>query len=220
MKNIFLFTLGELGTLGDDGNAWAVLSDGAAVDITPSVTPDMDYYDFGIMEGKHPITITANGHDLESTNTPEFCVGQNVVFSLDGIPSSNAPQGSWSIPGNYVNEEYVYSYNYFDSGDGTIVQAEPLCISYKENDDLLKTPIVTTNWFIDKVDNGAVTADFTYTMNNGQSVTVSKTGHLNVYKPSVSWEGKITGQVEVNSTNFNQTGTWLHFGNPKRLFKN
>ena len=118
-------TIGEMGAPGADGNLWKVLPDGVAVDITPSVTPDMDYYDFCIMEGKRSITITANGQDMESTNTPEFCVGQNVVFSLNGIPSSNAPQGSWTIPGNYVNQPTNNSAG---------------CTWYTENDDLLIPP--------------------------------------------------------------------------------
>ena len=77
--------LGNVGRLGPDRNLYVVLPDNTNVDITPWCLCSY-YFTYAGPSGdpvtvtKYPLTLTANGIDLSTTN-PTFSVGQQIVFA-------------------------------------------------------------------------------------------------------------------------------------------
>ncbi len=129
--------------LGADGNLYVALPDNDERDITPQ-TSGVDYYDFNLDKQKFNLTIKANGNDLSATN-PEFCVGQNVSFTLDGLPLASISNivGNWTLSGNYVNEqwqEFSVDLDGFETYYGSI--------NYRINDSLLANTYQTSCWFV------------------------------------------------------------------------
>ena len=151
--------------VGADGKAWLAYADNTTHTVTPKVT-GLDWYKFTIslLQKYHPY-ITANGYDLD-TNTPEFCVGQNVTFQLNGLPSANLV-GNWNLPGEFVNQQTNYS---------------ATCTTYVLNGDLLKNTPTTSCWFINKP-GGKVSVGMNLLFSNGQSVSVAADGSISVVKP-------------------------------------
>ncbi len=95
--------------LGSDGNMWTTLPNNAEVDVTPKV-PGVDYFGFNVSTQEyHPYitlsTATTPSPDLD-TATPEVCVGQQVTFTLNGLPPYQEQVGHWTLPQTYVNEPW------------------------------------------------------------------------------------------------------------------
>jgi hypothetical protein len=104
--------------LGSDGIRWTTYPDGKDVPLSIQTGVLLSKIDPG--ESKYHPYITANGANLD-TSTPEFCVGQNVTFTLNGLPLGNIVNmaGQWNLPGKFVNQPTNYS---------------STCTTYVEND--------------------------------------------------------------------------------------
>ena len=155
---------------GSDGNVWIALPDNSEPDMT--VTAPADHYSAGASAQKYTSYLTANGFDLDN-ETPEFCVGQQVTFALNGLPGFVDALGHWSLPGKYVNEQYLYSSN---------------CTSYRVNPDLLNITgqnLATHCWYVNQP-GGTVGVNANLHFSNGQYASVSAMGNFTVYRPSVN----------------------------------
>jgi hypothetical protein len=165
--------IGTYGNLDADGNLWVVLPDGEAPDITPRVDGEEHYVYDELPQGPYVHYITANGVDLR-TNTPEFCVGQQVTFKLawespPGPPSVLDTLQWWTLPPAYVNEEYLYS---------------PACFSYRKDTALLADPAPSC-WYTDEP-GGKVSMWQNLHLSNGRYVSVAANGSFTIFKPSVT----------------------------------
>jgi hypothetical protein len=122
--------------------------------------------------------IFANGIDL-STNTPKFCVGQQVTFSnyfdppITNFVASKTPK--WVFTGNYVN-----NYTGGSSSSST---------NYFTDSDKL-TNDTTSAWWVSGGANPPATNTVmlgeNLTLNNGQQVVVTAKGQFSMFKPSVA----------------------------------
>jgi|GEM_PF-820635 len=158
-------------SLGTDGNLWLVLPDNSpGIDVTVKAS-GKKHYDANTTAQKYTPTILANSIDL-SANTPIFCVGQNVTFTLNGLPMDQVTStfGQWYLPTKYVNEAYAYS---------------STCTSYRINSSLLANTNQTSCWFYN-TNNGHVSVGLYLDFTNGQSVIVTAKGNISVYRPKVS----------------------------------
>lgn len=178
--------IGSLGNLKADGTLWFTLPDEVDKDITPMVA-GKDFYTFSVGGQKYPLTILANGNDL-SVTSPEFCVGQNVTFSLEGLPDFMDAVGHWNLPGKFVNEAYSYSGS---------------CTSYRVNSALLDitgngTP-GTSCWYVNQP-GGTVGVNANLHFSNGQYVSVAANGDFTVYRPTIVGHEQVSsGVVELNT---------------------
>jgi hypothetical protein len=173
--------IGSLGNLKADGTLWFTLPDEVDKDITPMVA-GKDFYTFSVGGQKYPLTILANGNDL-SVTSPEFCVGQNVTFSLEGLPDFMDAVGHWNLPGKFVNEAYPYSGS---------------CTSYRVNSALLDitgngTP-GTSCWYVNQP-GGTVGVNANLHFSNGQYVSVVAKGDFTVYRPKI-WLEPLTAEEQ------------------------
>jgi hypothetical protein len=161
--------------LGSDGWAYGTTTiGGPPVDVTPTV--GLPAYSFTWPDAPVSVlTILANGVDL-STNTPKFCVGQNVNFttSWDG-PSPNIATVEWvhwHLPEKFVNESYgIPTFN-------------PVCITYWKNPALLEG-WTTHCWYVNG-QGGACSIGTRLQMSNGQEVNVAASGSFIVFRPKIS----------------------------------
>jgi hypothetical protein len=163
-------TMGSLGTLGNDGNLFVALPDNADMDITPYVA-GQKFYTFSVSALEYKLTIMANGNDLLMTN-PEFCVGQQVNFSLNWNPSPPPIMEAsplWNLPQKYVNEYYPYS---------------TTCTGYRINSDLLARSS-TSCWFVNG-NGGNVSFAQNMQFANGQQVVITRNGKISIYRPQIS----------------------------------
>ena len=126
--------------LGSDGNLWVLLPDNTNLDVTPIVA-GVDYYTFvEPMPSEYKLAITANVFTLSNsvaTNGANFCVGQNVSFSLAGLPTDGsviATNFQWTLGGTYVNKWIA------PVADGSD--------TYVNDTNLLKNAVLQTNWWI------------------------------------------------------------------------
>jgi hypothetical protein len=97
-------TIGNLGQLGSDGNLYILLPDNTTMDVTPKVSGN-DQYSFTVTATKYKLSITANGQDL-STNTPQFCVGQQVNLQATWnppLPSGTQTNYDWFASLDFIN---------------------------------------------------------------------------------------------------------------------
>jgi hypothetical protein len=142
-------------------------------------------------DGKN-VKILANGIDL-STNTPEFCVGQQVVFTLDGLPPYSNHITHWKFPDKYVNEKWqsINPDTFLPYGS----------VNYRINSDLLTNLLSVTNWFING-QGGIVSVGTSLQFNNAQTVSLAAKGNFKVYRPQANLtSGSASiGPVEVEST--------------------
>jgi hypothetical protein len=158
-------------SLGSDGNLYCGLPDNADIDVT--LQAPVAYYSFSVGATKYKLTLTANSIDL-TTNTPEFCVGQNVTFILHGLPVAYITDmvGNWQLPGTFVN------YSFQDSPpDGSE--------NYYTHSDLLQNTNQTSCWFVNGT-GGAVGMNLNLHFNNGQYASVAAVGNISIYRPSFS----------------------------------
>jgi hypothetical protein len=154
-------------TLGSDGLAYGTAAVGSTVSI--NLTAPVPYHVFSDDAGVYHPYITANGINLD-TNTPEFCVGQQVNFALNGLPSYVNLVGQWNLPGEFVNEPYQYS---------------STCASYRRDSSLLQNTNTTSCWFINKP-GGAVSVGMNLLFANGQTASIAADGSITVYRPTAT----------------------------------
>ena len=166
--------------LGADGIRWLAVPAGGDVDVTP-IVKTKDNYNFGVGAQKYMPTITANGANLDN-ETPEFCVGQQVTFALNGLPSFVDAVGHWSLPGNYVNEQWQL----FTTDPVTGSESYFGSLNYRVNPDLLAITgrnLTTTCWYVNKVDAGTVGVNANLHFSNGQYASVAAMGNVSVFRP-------------------------------------
>ena len=162
--------IGGKGYLGPDGNLYVTLPDGQDIDVTASVA-GLDDYQFSVSGQKYTITIFANNNDLSVTN-PVFCLGQKVIFALNGLPGSVVNTnmvGQWNLSPKYVNETYAYS---------------STCTSYRINSNLLQNSNQTSSWFVSG-QSGHASVGLNLQFKNGQYASVAANGDFTVIKPSI-----------------------------------
>ena len=158
-------------SLGSDGKLYVSLPDNQTLDATPHVN-GVDYYTFGVGAQKYTPYITANGANLDN-ETPEFCVGQQVMFALNGLPGFVDAVGRWSLPGKYVNEQYQYSSS---------------CTSYRVDSALLDITgqnLATACWYVNQP-GGTVGVNANLHFSNGQYASVAAMGNFTVYRPQMT----------------------------------
>ena len=163
--------------VGADGNLWVSLPDNAAMDL--KLSAPFRHYDATATPTKYLLTITANYADI-TTNTPEYCVGQQVFLWAEWTPSlPENPIRSpvmWGIGGKYINNYY-----------------QPSCSSCSvvyTNDTSIMTNEYVTLWWVsgDSTNPPTYTASFGegLTFANGQSVSVAANGNIKMYRPTVN----------------------------------
>jgi hypothetical protein len=156
-------------TLGSDGWVYGTVEIGGdPVDVTPQT--GVPLYSFSGPDGGVYIPyITANGHNLDN-ETPEFCVGQQVNFQVNGLPSAQTPFYNWHFSTKYYNHSsrpnWHSSLNW-DVDSGIFTAAEPYAY-----------------WVSDGNKNAS--SQVTLHFSNGQTTTVTAKGQFNVYRPTVS----------------------------------
>jgi hypothetical protein len=171
--------LGSLGNLKADGNLWLTLPDDTEKDITPTVA-GKDFFTFSVGGQKYPLTILANGNDLSVTN-PVFCAGQQIDFSLDGLPLGSIVSmlGQWGLPTKYVNEQWQHTRNNFG------ITVPYGSINYRVNSSLLQNTNQTSCWFVNG-SGGHVTVGLNLQFPNGQYVSVAANGDFSIIKPHIT----------------------------------
>ncbi|HEX3856078.1 MAG TPA: hypothetical protein VHY30_02140 [Verrucomicrobiae bacterium] len=188
-------------TPGSDGMVWIALPDNAPMDMTVTAN-GFHHYNAGATPQKYTPVVTANSvpldPDIVVDGATNFWVGQNMAFSVSGLPDYVDSVQHWTLPGNYVNESYAYS---------------SVCTSYRKNTDLL-TNLSTSCWYVDKVDAGTASIGMNLHFSNGQDVSIAALGKFDMIKPKVSWVGTQPGTIAVD-INFERSTSgepWLHFG--------
>jgi hypothetical protein len=182
-------------TLGADGWVYKQIKMGGdPVDVTPQANAQL--YSFaGPDGGAYVPTILANRHDL-GVETPEFCVGQQVTFTLSNLPACQQVVGHWTLPGKYVNE--AWQATHWVDGDPPFGGHEEAygSLNYRVNPDLL-TNLSTQCWYVNKP-GGNVRAAWNLQFSNGQQVDVVAKGTFSVYRPSIAeWDPVYLGQPQV-----------------------
>ena len=160
--------------VGSDGNVWVGVPDNEALDLG-LCAPGKHHYNAWAVPVKYPITITASSSTTNcalSTNTPEFCVGQRVTFTLSGLPEGyfgNDMVGNWQLPPKFVNWQTNYS---------------STCTNYVWNDDLLQNTNQVSCWFVNG-NGGRVGVHLNLHFNNGQYANALASGNISVYRPKM-----------------------------------
>jgi len=174
-------------TPGADGKVWVALDDDSEQVITVTAKGVKDYnagpQTTEEVERFHP-HITANTHDLDKEK-PEFCVGQKVTFTLNGLPLDQIVDkvGQWSLPEKFVNEKWQHTYLVPD-GDNT-VEVPYGSENYRINSSLLKNTNQTSCWFVNKPGDH-VSVGLNLKFSNGQTASVAARGDLTVYRPKIT----------------------------------
>ena len=182
-------------TLGADGNLWLVLPDNSEQDLTVKA-PGIHHFDAWSGAQKYKVYIDANSHNLDN-ETPEFCVGQRVTFTLQGLPGDVVDMiGQWGLPGKYVNEAYPYS---------------STCTSYRINSSLLENTNQTSCWFVNG-QGGQVSVGLNLKFQNGQTASVAADGSLTVYRPTFSGFSTVNPDFPSSSRSFLWNGSVLSYG--------
>jgi hypothetical protein len=160
-------------TLDMYGNMYVVLPADSDFDVTPLVNGD-DYYNWSESESKHTLTITASSTTTNSdicTNTPEFCVGQNITFTPewldDGDPGETNATYGWTFSGQYVND---YSQDSSYASD-----------NYFINFDLLNVASPHAWWYSSGPKNAYLYE--TLHFSGGEVMTLKINGAFTMYRP-------------------------------------
>lgn len=158
--------------LDANGNLYTILPEGETLDATPIVSSQNYYTWSGPSMSKHTLTIEADGADI-STNTPEFCVGQNITFSPvwieGGDPGETSATYRWTFSGPYVNASSQNgssgSQNYYIDGDVLNLQ-NPYGVWYTS---------------------GGKSAYLHETLHfsGGETITLNPSGQFTMFRPSV-----------------------------------
>jgi hypothetical protein len=195
--------MGEVGTLGSDGNLYVALPDRTTVGVTPMV-PGKDFYFFNVTEQKCKPYVTANGVRLEPDNLADaaaFSVGQKIVLEacFDPTPAGIKKTDSvWSLPGEYRNaRKYVFGMDYFiatcypqyiwDVGQRPPGDTGTLCTTYLNIQRLLFKESTGAWWISEGIKK--VGSLKTITFANGQEVTIPFFGQFYVNSPDVYIDG-------------------------------
>ncbi len=184
---------------GSDGNVWIALPDNSEPDMT--VTAPADHYSAGASPQKYTSYLTANGDNLDN-KTPEFCVGQQVTFTLNGLPGFVDAVGHWSLPGKYVNEQYQYSSS---------------CTSYRVNPDLLNITgqnLATHCWYVNQP-GGTVGVNANLHFSNGQYASVTAMGKFSIFRPTLSNFNPLLNLFTWDSPVLHANMSWLLTVNSK-----
>ena len=164
--------LTDLGRLGSDWAVYQVLQDDMTNDVTPVVQGN-PYFTNGTPDvSKHKLYIDANGTNLE-TNTPEFCVGQNVSLSASWdppLPLGTQTQLGWIMSPDYVNRILP------GNGDASA--------QYIIDDSLLTNNPTSLWWYSDGSKH--VWCQTTNTFPNGQVLQFTQRGDVTVYTPFIA----------------------------------
>ncbi len=177
-------------TLGADGVAWLEFQDGITVDVTPQASAPL--YDYGISAQKYTPVITANGIDL-STNTPEFCVGQNVAFAVSGLPSATSISYSWALAGTFVNRSSQANSH--------------SSVNWDIDPDSLNSAGPSAYWITKGGKNACLHA--TLHFSNGQSVTATASGQFSMFRPTANM---VNPHVQGTPTVIWETLPWYNLG--------
>ena len=177
--------------VGADGNLWVSLPDNAAMDL--KLCAQARHYYAWAKPIKYPVTIWASSSTTNcdiSTNTPEFCVGQRVTFTLSNLPTANIASkfGHWSLPTKYVNEQWQeQQWIPIDGGgNGGHGYWEPYgSVNYRINSSLLQNTDQTSCWFVNG-NGGYVGVGLTLTFQNGQSASVVANGTVKMFRPKMT----------------------------------
>jgi hypothetical protein len=172
---------------GADGMVWKALPDNSVQDLTITA-PGKKHYSAWATPQKYKVNINANNgtdHDLDNEK-PEFCVGQKVTFTLNGLPGNVVDMvGGWSLPGKYVNQPTNYS---------------ATCQTYVNNGDLLRNTNQTACWFVNKP-GGSVSVGLNLKFDNGQMTSIARDGKFTVYRPTTTFNPIYHGTPQVIITN-------------------
>jgi hypothetical protein len=166
---------------------WKALPDNSVQDLTITA-PGKKHYSAWATPQKYKVNINANNgtdHDLDNEK-PEFCVGQKVTFTLNGLPGNVVDMvGGWSLPGKYVNQPTNYS---------------ATCQTYVNNGDLLRNTNQTACWFVNKP-GGSVSVGLNLKFDNGQMTSIARDGKFTVYRPTTTFNPIYHGTPQVIITN-------------------
>ena len=187
-------SLGNLGTLGNDGKLWTVLPDNREIIITPGApVPSFD----GNLPGqqKYNLAISFNGTDVTDSNTTVI-VGQQIALTCalkddsgDDLTSSLS-NFQWTIPGFAIS-------NYVPTLASGIVYT-----SFPTNN-----ANVVFYW-ADAAAGRTVECSATF---NGINIIAQTT--FDVLKPSLILEPIVEGGIYVDDNYYQYPGgSWLHFG--------
>jgi hypothetical protein len=195
-------TVGNM-QVGSDGNVWLALPDDAEQDLTVSAK-DAHHYAAWATAAKYSPYInltTATTNANLSTNVPEVCVGQQVNFSLQGLPTGSISDmvGNWTLPGKFVNESWQHSV-WIRNGDGTGYYMYYGSVNYTNDFALLANTNQTSCWFYN-TNNGLVSVGLNLAFSNGQHATIAAAGKISVYRPSVTFPYTVNQQIIPMLTN-------------------
>ena len=172
-------SIGDMGMEGSDGLLYVLLPDNDPHDATPRIAGVPFYTGYISTLGRYTLTLMAstNGTPVDlSTNTPEFCVGQQVMFWLNGLPDSVTNiAGNWQLPDKFVNHQWQHTDLGIPYGS----------VNYDINNSLLQNTNQTSCWFYDGT-GGKVKVGLNLLFNNGQAVNVAAFGNISVYRPTFS----------------------------------
>jgi hypothetical protein len=168
--------IGSIGNLTADGTYWKALTGRQSLDATPFVAGE-DFYAFGVNGQKYTLTISANGTSLDPDQiNVTNCVGQNVNFQIDGLPSVSDAVAQWSLPAKFVNRQpYSYCSGFYDE-DASLLNR---ILSVNGN-------LSTSCWFVRDVQAGSAKVSMNVFFPNGQVVFIQTSGNLTVYCPRIS----------------------------------
>ena len=161
------------------GKIWRVLAANSTMDVNIK-SDGSQHYKTTTDLTEHHLKILAHGVALDTDKVAsgaEFCVGQNVPFSLSGVPDDAiATNFVWVLQGNFVNESN---------------QVCSVCsVNYTNNGDLLKNAVITNCWWT----SGRFSPSTTYVatvycelvFTNGNSTGhVSTKGQFKMHRPEV-----------------------------------
>ncbi|MGP8201319.1 MAG: hypothetical protein ACLQU4_17650 [Limisphaerales bacterium] len=159
-----------LGPYGTGGAAYFILPNGASLDL-PVTAPTNDYIFVPGASAIAPPVIQANGTTLDPVKTnATFCVGQQIKFSLVGLPPCSSMHCNWTFPDKFVN---------------SIIPNPPGSTIYTNNTSLLVTPNAScTNWYVNG-SGGTVSVVANLIMPNGQSISMSATAQFAIERPQI-----------------------------------
>ncbi len=175
-------SIGGYGNLGTDGILWLVLPDNDPDDISPSASGVINGFSGGA--GGYDLVILANGIALNPNSiaaNANFCVGQNVSFSLSSLPSGvTATNFQWSLDGNFYNQMISPQNN------------KSSC-TYTKNASLLKYATLPTNWWTSGGSPATYTANVTCTLvftNGNPNRDFTASGKFTMYRPTATVQAK------------------------------
>jgi len=208
-------------TPGEDGNVWLALADNSEQFITVHA-PGKRHYDAWATPTKYPayigLTTSTTNANLD-TDMPEVCVGQNVTFTLNGMPMDQIVNmvGQWSLPAKYVNEPWQnQNWVVTDPATGAGYWSPYGSVNYRINSSLLANTNQTSGWFYNTNGNH-VSVGLNLQFQNGQSVSVAANGNFTVYRPQLLkfTNSPPTHYAYLDTNHFNVYGSpWLTYGDP------